>query len=80
MVKKKGNESPPRTRSSERQKKARADSQPPDVARKGKTEHLWNISQTTSRALDYSDGDGPNTEDFEGWQIWKINGSLSKLQ
>ena len=71
MAKKK--ESPPRTRSSERQAKAQTDGKPPDVARKVQLEHLWNISQSTSRALDYSDEEGPNTQDFEGLHILNMS-------
>ena len=71
MAKKK--ESPPQTRSSERRAKAQTDGKPPDVARKGQSENLWNISQSTSRALDYSDEEGPTTQDFEGLQILNMS-------
>ena len=64
MAKKK--DFPPHTRLSERLAKWPKDDQRQVPSGKVKSEHLWNISQSTSWALDYSDEDGPNTQDFHG--------------
>ena len=42
------------------------DDNPKPNVKQEKDVHLWNISQSTSRALEYTDDEGPNTQDFEG--------------
>ena len=55
------------TRSSERSSnRGEDDDDPKPKVEQEKDVHLWNISQSTSRALEYADDEGPNTQDFEG--------------
>ena len=60
------------TRSSECLAKPPKDGKLPEGSRKVQLEHLWNINKSKSWVLDYSDKDGPTTQDFEGLQNQNI--------
>ena len=67
------------TRSSDRSSnQGEADDDPKPKVKQEKDVHLWNISQSTSRALEYTDDEGPNTQDFECMVIMEKNIFLKK--
>ena len=60
------------TRSSEHSSnRGEDDDDPKPKVKQEKDVHLWNISQSTSRALKYTVEEGPNTQYFEGRLSWK---------